>query len=350
MSDLLGEAKRRAYVVAHVVTLPTLAAVWAARAGTDGFVRWAYPALAAFLGWTFYGLLSGRVSLRRLERSLFLFLSLWGLAYLIHALYGIPDPTRSRQELSEGILPVLASLCVLSHIFFDPKPASRLCALVIGAATVVAVPLAGSALRHPQAQYVLLAFLRMEAFVVALAVWLYAIALTKDLLAEERVASGTDALTGLLNRRGLFRAFDVEAERARRYGHAMGLILFDLDHFKQINDRFGHACGDRVLRRVAEEIRRTLRPTDILGRWGGEEFLLLLPEVELGSAVDVAERLRYLISGLASEAGPLTASFGVAAFSQTDNLGTLVRRADQALYEAKAAGRNRVVVYTEGAA
>lgn len=350
MAELLGQAKRRAYVVAHVVTLPTLAAVWAARADADAFVRWGYPAFAALLAWTFYGLLSGRVSLRRLERSLFLFTSAWGLVYLVYALYGIPDPALARQEVSEGTFPVLAALCVLSHIFFDPKPAGRLCALLIGAATVVALPMAASALRNPQAQFVLLGFLRMEAFLVALAAWLYAIALVKDHLAEERVTSGTDALTGLLNRRGLFRAFDVEAERARRYGHPMALILFDLDHFKQINDRFGHASGDRVLRTVGEEIRRTLRPTDLMGRWGGEEFLILLPETELGPAVDVAERLRYLISGIRSEAGPLSASFGVAAFSETDNLGTLVRRADRALYEAKQTGRNRVVASTEGAA
>lgn len=350
MSDLLGQAKRRAYVVAHLVTLPTLAAVWLARAQEDVFVRWAYPALAAFLGWTFYGLLSGRVSLRKLERSLFLFVSGWGLVYLTYALYGVPDPALARQEVSEGVFPVLAALCVLSHVFFDPRPAGRLCGLLLGAAAVVAAPMAVGAWRDPHAQHVLLGFLRMEAFAVALAPWLYAIALVKDRLAEERVASGTDALTGLLNRRGLFRAFDVEAERARRYGHPMSLILFDLDHFKQINDRLGHASGDRVLRAVGEEIRRTLRPADVMGRWGGEEFVVLLPETGLSAAVDVAERLRYLVSGLRSEAGPLSASFGVAPFSETDNLGTLVRRADRALYEAKRAGRNRVVASTEGAA
>jgi diguanylate cyclase (GGDEF)-like protein len=348
--DSLGQAKRRAYLVAHAVTFPTLAAVWAVRAQADGFVRWGYPALAAFLVCTLYGLLSGRISLRRMERSFFAFLSVWALVYLAHSLYGLPGPEKARQELSEGLLPVLASLCVLAHMFFDPKPAARLSAVVLGAAALLAVPAVVGAWGKPESLPLVLSFLRLEAFVVALAVWLYAVALVKDRLAEERVASGTDALTGLLNRRGLYRAFDVEVERARRYGHPLAAILFDLDHFKEVNDHFGHAAGDRLLRAMAQEVRRALRPTDLLGRWGGEEFVVLLPETALQSAVDVAERLRYLVAGLPWETGSLTASFGVAECTATDNLGALLRRADRALYEAKRLGRNRVVPAREGAA
>jgi two-component system cell cycle response regulator len=142
----------------------------------------------------------------------------------------------------------------------------------------------------------------------------------------------------------------VEVERARRYGHPLAAILFDLDHFKEVNDHFGHAAGDRLLRAMAQEVRRALRPTDLLGRWGGEEFVVLLPETALQSAVDVAERLRYLVAGLPWETGSLTASFGVAECTATDNLGALLRRADRALYEAKRLGRNRVVPAREGAA
>ncbi len=350
MSDVLGEAKRKTYALAHAVTLPTLAVVWGARADADAFVRWGYPALAGFLVWTLYGLLSGRVPLPRLERSLFGFVSCWGLVYLAHTLYGVADPVSARQEVAEGLFPVLAALCVLSHMFFAPRVAGRLCALLIASAAVVGLPKVASGVGDPRWLPVVVALLRMEAFVAALAAWLYAIALVKDRLAEETAASGTDALTGLLNRRGLYRAFDGEAERARRYGSALAVILFDLDHFKQINDRHGHAAGDRVLRMVGEEVRRALRPADCVGRWGGEEFVVLLPQTVLAGAVEVAERLRYLVSGLRSEAGPLSASFGVAEWVPTDNLGTLVRRADGALYKAKQAGRNRVVAATEGAA
>lgn len=349
-ADTLEQAKRRAYLAAHAVTLPTLAAVWFARAGEDAFVRWGFPALAGFLTWSLWGLASGRVPVRRLERSFFVFLSAWALAYLGHTLYGRSQLEVARQEVSEGVLPVLAALCVLAHMFFDPRPAARLSILVLSTSGLVAAPAVAAGWGRPEAHPLLLSLLRAEAFAVALAAWLYALALAKDRLAEERVMSGTDALTGVLNRRGLFRAFDVEVERARRYSHPLALVLFDLDHFKQVNDRLGHASGDRLLRAVAEEVRRALRPTDLLGRWGGEEFVVLLPETPLSRAADVAERLRYLISGLPAEGGPVTASFGVAALSPTDNLGALVKRADAALYEAKRLGRNRVVVFREGAA
>lgn len=350
MSDSLNQAKRRAYLSAHAVSLPTLAAVWLVRAEADRFVRWGYPALFGFLVWTLVALLSGRVPLRRLERAFTAFVSAWGLAYLAHTLYGQTDPAVARGELAEGLFPVLAALCVLYHLFFDPRPAGRLSAALLGAAFLVAAPKLAWGLSRPAWHPVLLGLARLLAFVVALAAWLYAVALVKDRLAEEQVASGTDALTGLLNRRGLFRAFDAEAERARRYGHPLAVILFDLDHFKQINDRLGHAVGDRVLRTVGEEVRRCLRPADVLGRWGGEEFVVVLPETALSGAVEVAERLRYLVSGLRSDAGPLTASFGVAQYASADNLGELIRRADRALYEAKRAGRNRVVAAEEGAA
>jgi diguanylate cyclase (GGDEF)-like protein len=174
---------------------------------------------------------------------------------------------------------------------------------VVTVAAVVTLPKFLWGWQQPASQPVLLGSLRMLAFLTALAAWLYAVAVVKDRLAEERVASGTDALTGLLNRRGLFRGFDVEVERARRYGHPVAVVLFDLDHFKQVNDRLGHAAGDRLLRAVGEEVRRSLRPADLLGRWGGEEFLAILPETGLPEAVEVAERLRYVVSGLRSELG-----------------------------------------------
>jgi diguanylate cyclase (GGDEF)-like protein len=155
----------------------------------------------------------------------------------------------------------------------------------------------------------------------------------------------TDPLTGLPNRREATARVEREIQRSLRYRGPLALLLFDLDGFKSVNDRFGHEGGDRALRRAAALALGTLRSTDVCGRWGGEEFLVALPGVGLEGGRDAAERLRLALEGERSDGAPeLTASFGVTAFVRGDTLESLVRRADTALYEAKRRGRNRVEV------
>ncbi|MCS7173275.1 MAG: GGDEF domain-containing protein [Armatimonadetes bacterium] len=336
----LERTKRRAYLVVYAVSLSTIGLAWVLRAELDRFVRFGFPALAGALVVTFVLLYARRIPLTVLERAFYAFLATWGLAYLLHTLYGLVDPLASRQELLEGVFPVLLTLCVLAHVFFQSWRAT-------GAAGSVAIIFALGALPllvRPAAHWPLvIAFLRMEAFAVALIAWLHVLSLVKEQLAAERARANTDPLTGLLNRRGIFAAFDIEAERHRRYGHPLSVVLFDVDHFKRINDRHGHSAGDRVLVRVARIVQGVIRPADSLARWGGEEFLLLLPETPLEGAVDLAERLRREIALQGTELGSITASFGVAEFHSSDNLGALVRRADAALYRAKERGRNAVV-------
>ena len=158
-----------------------------------------------------------------------------------------------------------------------------------------------------------------------------------------------DDLTGTLNRRAFFAAAEQEMERALRYGNAVSVVMFDLDHFKQVNDRYGHALGDQALREAATALRAKLRDVDILGRLGGEEFAILLPETPLSGAVDVAERLRHAIAALriardnGQAALTLTASLGVAErLAEEITVDKVLARADLALYRAKADGRNRV--------
>ncbi len=158
----------------------------------------------------------------------------------------------------------------------------------------------------------------------------------------------TDPLTGVYNRRGLFQIGDFEFERARRINRPFSAMIFDIDHFKKVNDQYGHATGDQTLRGMAERCRVSSRSVDVIGRYGGEEFVVLLPETNLESARMVAERLRMTImkEPFATDGGdlPVTISIGVAETSQQDTLKTLIERADMALYEAKRAGRNCVVV------
>lgn len=162
----------------------------------------------------------------------------------------------------------------------------------------------------------------------------------------QRLAS-IDELTGLYNRRHFLDIAQVEFSRGLRYGRSLSAMLLDIDHFKDFNDTYGHAIGDKVLQVVARHCKQSLRNTDILGRYGGEEFAILLPETKLEVARAVAERLRKSISDalIPTEKGKLTVtiSIGVAENSKlTPTLETLIARADQAMYVAKHKGRNRV--------
>jgi len=151
------------------------------------------------------------------------------------------------------------------------------------------------------------------------------------------------------NHRFIFDRLSEEMERAMRYDQSLSVVLCDLDRFKLVNDTHGHLVGDAVLREGAAALRRCLRTGDLLGRYGGEEFLAVLPQFDLEAARLAAERLRASLEGQVVEVGPaaiaITASFGVAALSELRGRATpdlLVSLADRRLYEAKAAGRNRV--------
>jgi diguanylate cyclase (GGDEF)-like protein/PAS domain S-box-containing protein len=160
--------------------------------------------------------------------------------------------------------------------------------------------------------------------------------------------STTDSLTGLLNRRALNDMLDHEINRASRYETDLSLIICDVDLFKHINDTYGHTAGDRALTAVSEALRRTLRKADILGRYGGDEFMIILPETSQAGALSLAEKVRSAVEGLelelpGSTRTGLTLSIGVAGCCMPeDNLDSLVSLADAALYKSKEAGRNRI--------
>ena len=172
------------------------------------------------------------------------------------------------------------------------------------------------------------------------------------LFSEIQQLATTDSLTGLHNRRQFMELAKREFGRAQRYQRPLVAIMLDIDHFKQVNDTYGHAVGDQVLRTVAERCQKTVREIDILGRYGGEEFITFLLETELDGAYLIAERLRTAIAGISIDAGSglqvnVTASLGVAQIDEhTTSLEILIARADQALYVAKHKGRNRVATST----
>ncbi|MBW2737072.1 MAG: GGDEF domain-containing protein [Deltaproteobacteria bacterium] len=163
----------------------------------------------------------------------------------------------------------------------------------------------------------------------------------------------TDPLTGAANRRELFTALEGEVRRAQRHQRPLSLLMIDLDFFKRVNDAHGHDVGDKVLVTFVSICEREVRNADCVGRLGGEEFAIILPETEREAAVYVAERLRRVVARDPALPVPITISTGVAEFGQGESVASFCKRADDALYCAKGSGRDRVVcadVFVEDAA
>jgi two-component system cell cycle response regulator len=171
------------------------------------------------------------------------------------------------------------------------------------------------------------------------------VAKTQFLIEQTKLLAQTDALTALYNRRHTSTALELEVARTNRYGATLSVVMCDIDHFKSINDGFGHNAGDEVIRRVAGVLLPSIRRIDVAGRWGGEEFVVLLPGTAASGAAVVAERIRAAIEALGRlEGGPdrVTVSVGVAEHQRGKSAIELIDRADKALYFAKQRGRNRV--------
>ena len=167
----------------------------------------------------------------------------------------------------------------------------------------------------------------------------------KRLEAELQYQATFDRMTGAYNRQGTETELQRELERDRRHGHSLSVAMLDVDHFKEVNDRYGHDVGDRVLQAIIQQTLESVRENDLVGRWGGEEFLLVLPETDAPAAARLAERIRARV-GAIRHPGPerITVSLGVARWTAGETVEALVKRADEALYRAKEGGRDRVEV------
>ncbi len=163
------------------------------------------------------------------------------------------------------------------------------------------------------------------------------------LVEELKRRVGTDGLTNAYNRVKFNETIKGELGRARRYKRPLSLSIFDIDDFKRINDTFGHTAGDSVLITIVNIVRKNIRETSYLFRWGGEEFVILLPETDLEGANIQAERIRNEIADLEFEqVGGVTVSFGLARYRENDTADSFLKRADEAMYKAKTSGKNRV--------
>ncbi len=166
---------------------------------------------------------------------------------------------------------------------------------------------------------------------------------TDKIIKDKEFLASTDLLTGVMNRRSFITASEKEIKRNERYGIPLSMIFCDIDFFKLINDQHGHAVGDEVLKKFAKTLTENLRSSDYLGRWGGEEFIILATEIDLVSAKTLSEKLRHKIMELSIQpVKQVTCSFGVAQKKESELFEELYERADQALYQAKESGRNKV--------
>lgn len=154
----------------------------------------------------------------------------------------------------------------------------------------------------------------------------------------------TDKLTNINNRRKIEELLQHELDRSERFAHPFGLVILDIDHFKEVNDKYGHQAGDRVLQEIAHLLANKLRKTDLIGRFGGEEFIIICPESNKDDIIDLMERLRVKIENhFFQDVGHKTVSFGVTLSKDGDTMDSIINRADKALYGAKNSGRNKVL-------
>ncbi|GEM_PF-1353729 len=271
---------------------------------------------------------------------------------------GFPDLEQARQvvqdiyknPLKQAILPIKQAQCV-PDTYQDPHwviyPGTEKIRSWVGAPLIVKGKNIGTLNvdSHTPNAYDAESIQIVTAFANQAAVAIYNARLADDL---QRLAR-TDSLTGLANRRHLFNIAAREFERARRYGRPLAVLMFDLDHFKRVNDTYGHPVGDQVLREVAQRCQKALRKIDTLGRYGGEEFVAIMPEADLPDAQQAAERLRASVANepILTTAGPIpiTISVGVVALDDRfPDLPALLKSVDETMYLAKNSGRNRVCV------
>jgi diguanylate cyclase (GGDEF)-like protein len=254
----------------------------------------------------------------------------------------LPADQATLRELSAGAAPGVR----LAYVHRGgSQPAGRGATLPLAEHVGVRAYLPGSTESHRKNA----AYLRVvEAGLLALvALMLLTLVLARPLLrafswTEEQASEARiDALTGLANRRALEEILAAEISRAHRFAHQLAVVLLDLDRFKEINDSFGHAAGDVMLRAVSRLLTSLARQGDTVSRWGGEEFVVVLPETDLAGARRFAERLRRTIEAHAVGEMRTSASCGVATMLQEDTVEELLGAADQALYQAKSNGRNR---------
>jgi diguanylate cyclase len=354
--DPIEAAKRKVYLVATPIGILSMLVVWAFGIGQKdlGVSRiFILPLLAILFLALCILLLSNTIPLRTFELSIYTLVLALGLYNFVSITLTI---TLMQVSFSPELTLWLPFIYLLSFLVLSTNLALLFSAfffmvmLSLGLASYLHFLQAG--LAYPNIS-ILVQLYFASAFYIAV---LYLIALIKErYILEHAVAADmaklamTDSLTQVDNRRLLTQLLREEVNRAERHNLPLSVLLFDLDRFKKMNDSFGHNTGDGILKEAAQVLRQSIRASDPFGRWGGDEFLCLATNSGKEQAVELAERLRFILQNHHFKAvDKITASFGVTTYQKGDSPETLIRRADLGLYKAKAGGRNRVEVVIAG--
>ena len=353
--DSLVSLKRRIYLSAWPFGVAALLAAWLFKAvagRTSAVEQLLFPVVSIYFAVFAIALWRWRSekSLLLIERSLFVVVALTLLARYYDVLF-LGNSSNHADALAD-LLYWFPLVYIIAHRTFN-RHGNMVCLLFfavllsVGLVYVVRIFQFG----NMNDAYVLIRFYLGNVVYIVL---LVAVTLLKELYSRAThdaqnmmQLAHTDPTVGLPNRRQMQTLLRKELERAKRFDRAFSVVFFDLDQFKQINDVYGHELGDTVLRVVATLVKEHLRPSDEIGRWGGDEFLVLVPELDATSAAQMAERLRQIIRAHPIDGiGAASVSFGVAAYPRFDSEDDLLRAADRALARAKTKGKNRVETET----
>jgi diguanylate cyclase (GGDEF)-like protein len=350
--DRLQERKRQVYLIALVCGILILMLSWFIRSPEDAFIKWLYPVFAIILAGLFPFVFKNTALLRRLEIIMLILAGTMIFSRLAWHFLVAENINEQLLMLAGGHYWSVAVLVVGGFVILDHRLGFISGSIVIVLSMIIAA--SGLASQWHDDLYwreSLIYLMRIHLFLILILV-LTSIATTmreklKSALIRAEILNkwaNTDILTGLANRRAAELFIKKQISLTSRHGHPFWIISADLDGFKQVNDTHGHEAGDKILAEVGRILSQTVRQSDLVARWGGEEFLVVATDTADNGAKMLAERCRSAIADEFVAGVRITATLGVAEFKHGDTLENVLAKADSMLYRGKDAGRNRVVV------
>jgi diguanylate cyclase (GGDEF)-like protein len=337
----LAGFKRRAYLLVCLAGFPGILVGFLST--TDSVLRLLFAILLLCTAINIALNLNARVEIGQIERLGFWYSAVFILSRAAYSLFRAQNEIAVMAVFHETYSSI-ALIGLMAYIMLNTRTALRAALIVFGIMlTLNTIKLVSMPITPTLAE---LRNLLIGQFSLAGAflAFSYVLALTKDLLAVEQIRSSTDPLTGAANRWQMYNSLEREWLACQNQKRTFGVILLDIDHFKSINDLHGHHAGDTVLQELTKVFQKSLGNLGSVGRWGGEEFLILLPHATLEQARVQAETLKASLAKHKFKTGQVTASFGVASLLPKESTNELMRRADENLYSAKLSGRNRVEI------